>query len=114
MKCVAFTLQAFNATEELKEAKKFHNIRVFTVQTRFSPIPLPDLLAVLEKWSVPSNGTDFSLSHSLAVSLNCPEMNGESNSNQQPPVPPPPPKKKCCVCVLNEGWLLTRGLFSLS
>ena len=69
MKCVAFTLQAFNATKELKEAKKFHNIRVFTVQTRFSPIPLPDLLAVLEKWSVPSNGTDFFfLSLSLSVS----------------------------------------------
>ncbi|KAK3097297.1 hypothetical protein FSP39_008444 [Pinctada imbricata] len=53
-----FTLDmAFNATEELEDAKNYPNIRVFTASEETSSVPELDLKGVEEIWSMPSKDT---------------------------------------------------------
>lgn len=51
------TDQIFNATEELNGASKYRNIRLFTVAMKASVVPLPDLLDIVEFWSLPNATT---------------------------------------------------------
>ncbi|KAK3096595.1 hypothetical protein FSP39_001552 [Pinctada imbricata] len=52
-----FTLDmAFNATQEIEDAKNYPNIRVFTASEETSSVPELDLRGVEEIWSIPSKG----------------------------------------------------------
>ncbi|KAL8570528.1 hypothetical protein ACOMHN_008885 [Nucella lapillus] len=51
------TDQIFNASEELKGASKFKDIRLLTVAMEYSSVPLPDLRKIVEPWSLPNATT---------------------------------------------------------
>ena len=44
------------AKEELENAHKYPNIRIFSVAQNISKVPIDDILGILEPWSKPSNG----------------------------------------------------------
>ena len=46
--------QAFNASEEIKDANNYPNIRLFTAPLTCSTTPLDELISVEEPWSVAS------------------------------------------------------------
>ncbi|KAK7474786.1 hypothetical protein BaRGS_00033967 [Batillaria attramentaria] len=51
------TYQIDNATEELDQASKYTNIRLFTVADTYSTTPLTDLTKIAEQWTLPNSTT---------------------------------------------------------
>jgi sialate O-acetylesterase len=59
----------YNATEEIQNAGNYSKIRLLTVMTRSSPVPLEELMSIILRWSVASPTTvgGYSWGHMSAV-----------------------------------------------
>ena len=63
LKCLEYSSQAFNATEEIAKADSYSDIRLFTVQRVTSATPLAEPPVILQPWSVASQSNYKKMQH---------------------------------------------------